>query len=77
MVLPWPGSNACIAPSPAAMSAAESKNQKLNLPCVEISSVKRLRGVFRAGVGAASATTFAGTPARETSSPAAGRAFAR
>ena len=46
MVLPCPGSNACSAPRPAAIRAAEVNTQKLNLPCVEISSVKRLRGVF-------------------------------
>src|ERR1700678_2151874 len=46
MVLPCPGSNAWSAPRPAAIKAAENNTQKLNFPCVEISSVKRLRGVF-------------------------------
>ena len=41
-----------------AKSAAERRNQRLNLRCVEISSVNRLRGVFRAAGGAGD-TTFA------------------
>src|ERR1700722_614837 len=46
MGLPCLGSRACNAPRPAAISAAESRSQKLNLLCVEMRSVKRLRGVF-------------------------------
>src|SRR5271155_2269340 len=44
MVLPWPGSRACKAPSPAAIKAAVRRNQKLRLRA-EISSVNLLRGV--------------------------------
>ena len=44
MVLPWPGSSACSAPSPKAMNAAVMRNQQLRLRAV-ISSVNALRGV--------------------------------
>ena len=48
-VLPCPGSRACSAPSSAAIRAEENNSQRLKLLWVEMSSVKRLRGVFRAG----------------------------
>src|ERR1700677_285211 len=44
IVLPWPGSSACRAPSPNAMKAAVMRNQRLMLRVV-INSVKALRGV--------------------------------
>src|ERR1700692_2870123 len=57
MVLPCPGSSACSAPRPAAMRADDSNTQKLNLPCVETNSVKRLRGVLCAPAASGSAPT--------------------
>ena len=46
MVFAVSGFQRVNAPRPAATSAAEIKTQKLNLFWVEMSSVKRLRGVF-------------------------------
>src|ERR1700690_3855355 len=66
MVLPCPGSSAWSAPSPAAIRAAESNTQKLNLRRVEINSVKRLRGVFWGRAASGSGATSPSPEGRVT-----------